>query len=73
MFVAGGGFKPGMVYGATDEFGYHAAEDRLSLYDFNATALYCLGIDHKRLSYRFQGLDYRLTNVFGKVINKLLA
>ena len=62
-----------MIHGATDEFGYHAAEKRVSLYDLNATILACLAIDHRRLTYRFQGRDFRLTDVHGEVIRDILA
>ncbi len=73
MWMAGGGIKTGMVYGATDDHGYHAVENRVSLFDLNATILYCLGIDHRRLTYRFQGRDFRLTDVHGTVIKKILS
>lgn len=63
MWFAGGGFKPGFQYGATDEFGYHAVENRCSVHDIHATLLHQLGIDHLRLSHKFQGLDARLTGV----------
>jgi hypothetical protein len=73
IWMAGGGIKPGMTYGGTDEFGYYAVENRASLYDINATILHCLGVDHRKLTYRFQGRDFRLTDVHGKVIRELLA
>ncbi len=73
MWLAGGGIKPGMTYGATDEFGYHATENRVNLFDLNATILHCLGIDHKRLTYRFQGRDFRLTDVHGKLIPDIMV
>jgi len=73
IWMAGGGIKPGMTYGGTDEFGYYAVENRASLYDINATILHCLGVDHRKLTYRFQGRDFRLTDVHGKVIRGLLA
>lgn len=73
MWLAGGGIKAGLTYGATDEFGYHAVEQPVSLYDLNATILHCLGIDHKRLIYRFQGRDFRLTDVHGRVIDDVIA
>jgi hypothetical protein len=63
MWFAGGGFKPGFSYGATDELGYHAVENRVSVHDVHATLLYLLGIDHMRFTYKFQGLDSRLTGV----------
>ncbi|MEI8381478.1 MAG: DUF1501 domain-containing protein [Planctomycetota bacterium] len=74
MWFAGGGFKPGMSYGATDEFGYHAVENRVSVHDVHATLLHLLGIDHNRFSYKFQGLDSRLTGVeAANVVKELLA
>jgi hypothetical protein len=73
MWMAGGGIKPGMTYGATDEFGYNAIENRVSVPDLHATILHQLGFDHERLTYRFDGRDYRLTNVSGDVVNALLA
>ncbi len=74
MWFAGGGFKPGMSYGATDEFGYHAVENRVSVHDVHATLLHLLGIDHNRFSYKFQGLDSRLTGVeTANVVKELLA
>ena len=73
MWMAGGGIKPGMTYGATDEFGYNAIENRVSVPDLHATILHQLGFDHERLTYRFDGRDYRLTNVSGEVVKALLA
>ena len=73
MWLAGGGIKSGMTYGTTDEFGYHAEENRVNLFDLNATILHCLGVDHKALTYKFQGRDYRLTDVHGEVIGDILA
>ncbi len=63
MWMAGAGIKPGITYGATDEFGYHAAENRFHVRDLHATMLHQLGIDHRRFSVPFQGLDMRLTGV----------
>jgi hypothetical protein len=63
MWLAGGGVKPGIVYGETDEFSYNVVKDPVHIHDMNATILHCLGIDHKRLSFKFQGLDVRLTGV----------
>ncbi len=63
IWMAGGGIKPGVVYGTTDDFSYNIAEDPVHIHDLNATILQCLGIDHRRLSYKFQGLDMRLTGV----------
>jgi hypothetical protein len=73
MWMAGGGIKPGMTYGATDEFGYNAVENRVSVPDLHATILHQLGFDHERLTYRLDGRDYRLTNVSGDVVKALLA
>ena len=74
MWMAGGGVKGGMNYGATDEFGYNAVENRVHVRDFHATMLHLLGIDHSRFSYKFQGLDFRLTGVEeAHVIKDVLA
>lgn len=73
MWMAGGGIKGGVQYGASDEFGYKAVENRVSVNALHATILHLMGIDHKRLTYRFNGRDYRLTDVAGEVIEALLA
>ena len=73
MWMAGGGVKGGMAYGATDEFGYFAVENKLEMYDLHATVLHLLGVDHKRLTYRFGGRDMRLTDVHGNVIHDIVA
>jgi hypothetical protein len=73
MWLAGGGVKPGQTLGTTDEFGCAAVEDSFHIYDLQATILHLLGMDHKRLTYRFAGRDFRLTDVHGNVIGKLLA
>lgn len=73
MWLAGGGVKPGVTVGATDEFGFSAIEDAVHVHDLQATILYLLGLDHERLTYRFQGRNFRLTDVEGRVIEKLLA
>ena len=73
MFLAGGGIKPGMSYGATDDLGYHAVENVVHVHDLHATMLYLLGIDHERLTYRYQGRDFRLTDVAGHVVRDILA
>lgn len=73
MWLAGGGIRGGTVYGATDEFGYHAVEDKVSIPDLHATILHLLGLDHKKLTYRFMGRDMRLTDVSGEVIKPILA
>jgi len=73
MWLAGGGIRPGVSLGATDELGYFIAEDRVTVHDLHATLLHLLGIDHERLTHRFQGRDFRLTDVYGKVVRELLA
>jgi hypothetical protein len=73
MWLAGGGVKGGQTVGATDELGYYAVEDKLHVHDLQATVLHLLGLDHLQLTYRFQGRDFRLTDVAGNVVPKLLA
>jgi len=73
MWMAGGGVKAGSVYGATDELGYNVAENGLHIHDLHSTILHLLGIDHERLTYKFQGRRYRLTDVHGKVVDGILA
>ncbi|SIN99890.1 Protein of unknown function [Singulisphaera sp. GP187] len=73
MWLAGGGIKGGMTYGATDEFGWHAVENKVHVHDLHATILHLMGIDHTKLTYRYSGRDYRLTDVFGNVIKPILA
>jgi hypothetical protein len=73
FFMAGGGIKPGITYGSTDDFGYAAQENPVSVHDFHATMLYLLGIDHKRLTVKFQGLDVRLTGISGDVVKDILT
>jgi hypothetical protein len=73
MWLAGGGVKGGLTYGSTDELGYNAVEDVVEVHDLHATMLHCLGIDHKKLTFRFQGRDFRLTDVHGSVVSKILA
>ena len=65
--------KPGTTIGRTDEFGYNIVEDPVDVHDLHATMLHLLGIDHEKLTYKFQGRDFRLTDVHGKVVKKLLA
>ena len=72
VWMAGGGIKPGMVHGETDEFGYNIVSNPVHIHDLNATILHCLGYDHLRLTYRFQGRDYRLTDVHGNVVKDVL-
>jgi len=73
MWLAGGGFRGGLTYGATDEFGWHATEKRVHVHDLHATILHQLGLDHEKLTYRYGGRDYRLTDVHGKVVSELFA
>ena len=73
MWLAGGGIKPGMTMGASDDFGCNVTEDPVHVHDLHATILQLLGFDHKRLTYRFQGRDFRLTDVHGEIVTKLLA
>ena len=69
----GGGSKPGIAYGNTDELGYRSVENVVDVHDLHATMLHLLGIDHKRMTVKFQGLDMRLTGVAGKVVKPLVA
>jgi hypothetical protein len=71
--MAGGGVKPGMTYGETDDYSYNIIKDPVHVDDGNATILRCLGIDHQRLTFRYQGRDHRLTDVAGNVVNEILA
>jgi hypothetical protein len=73
MFLAGAGIKPGVTIGSTDELGFSPVEDRIHVHDLQATVLHLLGLDHLRLTYRFQGRDFRLTDVDGEVVGKVLA
>lgn len=73
LFMAGGGVKPGIVYGASDDFGFYVAHDMVHVHDLQATILHLLGFDHERLTYSYQGRDFRLTDVHGKVVKALLA
>lgn len=73
MWLAGGGVRGGMVYGATDEFGYAAVEKRLHVHDLHATILHLLGLDHEKLTFRYSGRDFRLTDVHGKVAREIFA
>jgi arylsulfatase A-like enzyme len=73
IWMAGGGVKPGITYGATDELGYHIAENRVHVHDLQATILHLLGIDHTQLTFRNQGRDFRLTDVHGKVVENILT
>ena len=73
MWMAGGGTKPGLLYGKSDEIGYNGVENVVHVHDLHATALHLMGLDHKRLTYRFQGRDYRLTDVHGEVMHDIIA
>jgi uncharacterized protein (DUF1501 family) len=73
VWLAGGAVKGGMTYGATDELGYKAIENKMLVHDFHATILHLLGLDHEKLTYRFGGRDYRLTDVHGHVAKEILA
>jgi len=73
IWMAGGGIKPGITYGQTDDFCYNVVENPAHIHDINATVLHCLGLNHERLTYRFQGRDFRLTDIHGEVIKGLLA
>ena len=73
VWMAGGGVKGGMTYGQTDQFGFRAIEDKVHVHDLHATILHLMGFDHERLTYRHAGRDYRLTDVFGKVVDKIIA
>ena len=73
VFLAGGGVKPGIMFGNTDELGYKSVEDVVNVHDLHATMLYLLGIDHKRLTVKFQGLDARLTGIAGDLVKGIVA
>jgi hypothetical protein len=73
IWMAGGGVKPGFIYGATDDIGYHAVEDRMHIHDFHATVLHLLGLDHEKLTYQYSGRNFRLTDVAGVVAKKIIA
>ena len=73
VVLAGGGVRGGYVHGATDEFGYRAIENRVHVHDLHATVLHLLGLDHTRLTYRYAGRDFRLTDVHGNVVREVLA
>ena len=73
VWMAGGGIKAGVTVGATDELGYNPVEEPVDVHDLHATILHLLGLEHTKLTYRFQGRDFRLTDVSGNVVKKLLA
>ena len=73
MWMAGGGVKPGVTYGETDDFSYNIVKDQVHVHDLHATVLHLLGLDHTKLTFHYQGRDFRLTDVHGKVIEPLIA
>jgi hypothetical protein len=73
MFLAGAGLKHGISYGNSDELGFHVAENPVHVHDLQATILHLLGLDHERLTFRFQGRDFRLTDVHGRIVHEILA
>ena len=73
VWMAGGGVKPGFTYGATDEFGCSAVQNRVHVHDLHATILHLMGLDHERLTYRYSGRDFRLTDVHGNVVQDIIA
>jgi hypothetical protein len=73
MWLAGGGIKAGLSLGETDDYSYNVISDPVHVYDLQATILHCLGIDHKRLTFKFQGRHFRLTDIAGEVVTRVLA
>src|SRR6266545_2807118 len=73
IWMAGGGIRAGLTYGETDEYAYNVVRDPVHVHDFQATVLHLLGIDHQKLTFKFQGRDFRLTDVHGKVVSGILA
>jgi hypothetical protein len=73
MWMAGGGVKPGVTMGESDELGFNVVKDKVHVHDLHATIMHLLGFDHTKLTYRFQGRDFRLTDVSGTVVKQLLA
>jgi arylsulfatase A-like enzyme len=71
--MAGGGVRPGMVYGETDELGYNIVNNPVHVHDFQATVLHLMGLDHERLTYKFQGRRYRLTDLYGNVVKDIIT
>jgi uncharacterized protein (DUF1501 family) len=72
MWMCGGGVKGGVRYGSTDEFGHKAVENKMNMHDLHATILYLMGIDHTKLTYRYSGRDFRLTDVYGEIHNGII-
>jgi uncharacterized protein (DUF1501 family) len=73
MWMAGAGVKKGFAYGATDDYGYYAQEDKVHIHDLHATILHLLGLNHEKLTYKYAGRDFRLTDVEGRVVNEILT
>jgi arylsulfatase A-like enzyme len=73
MWMAGGGIKPGITYGSTDAFGFSPVENPVHIHDLNATILHQLGLDHEKLTFKYQGREFRLTDVHGRVVRDILA
>ena len=73
MWLAGGGVKGGMTYGSTDEFGFKVAEHPVTVHDLHATLLHLMGLDHEKLTYQYSGLNFRLTDVSGTVLQSIIA
>ena len=73
IWMAGGGVRSGLAYGATDDFGYEAVEQRVHIHDWHATILHLLGLDHEKLTFNYAGRDFRLTDVYGRVIKEILG
>ena len=73
MWLAGAGVKPGIRYGKTDDYGYFAVENKVHLHDLHATMLHLLGLDHTKLTYKYAGRDFRLTDVHGEVVHDILS
>ncbi len=73
MWMAGGGVRGGMTYGATDEFGFRAIDNKVHVHDLHATILHLMGFDHERLTYHHAGRDYRLTDLYGRVVKEIMA
>ncbi len=73
MWMAGGGVKPGLTYGKTDDYGYYSVENKVHVHDLHATILHLLGLDHTKLTYRYAGRDFRLTDVYGQVVKDIIA
>ena len=73
MWMAGGGVRPGIVHGQTDEYGYYAVENKVHFHDLHATILHLMGIEHQQLTFRYSGRDFRLTDVHGEIVDDLVA